>query len=124
MSTTDKILATEDLESFAKTYKDQGGKVVGTYCCHMPEELLYAANLLPYRLRATGCSDDSGAETYLSSFSCSFVRACLQQFIDGNREFLDGVVGSDGCLMAQRLYDTWKHLYKEGRFYHQFILPV
>ena len=45
MSTTDKLLATEELESFAKAYEDQGGKVVGTYCCHMPEELLYAANL-------------------------------------------------------------------------------
>ena len=123
MSTTDKLLASEELDSFAKAYVDQGGNVVGTYCCHMPEELLYAANLLPYRLRATGCRDDSGAETYLSSFSCSFVRACLQHFIDGNREFLDGVVGSDGCLMAQRLYDTWKHLYKDGRFYHQFNTP-
>ena len=103
MSTSSKLLASEELDSFAKTYKEQGGKVVGTYCCHLPEELLHAANLLPYRLRATGCKDDSEAETYLSSFSCSFVRACLQQFIDGNRDFLDGVVGSDGCLMAQRL---------------------
>ena len=75
MSTSSKLLASKELDSFAKAYKEQGGKVVGTYCCHLPEELLHAANILPYRLRATGCKDDSGAETYLSSFSCSFVRA-------------------------------------------------
>jgi len=89
----------------AKVWKSQGKKVLGVICCHVPEEILYAADVLPVRMRATNCVDSSAAETWMSSFSCSFAKSILQYWLDGTYE-MDGFIASDGCLMAARVYDN------------------
>ena len=37
-------------------WKANGKKVVGFFCSYVPEELLYAADILPVRMRAPGCT--------------------------------------------------------------------
>jgi bzd-type benzoyl-CoA reductase N subunit len=103
-----------------ENWKKEGKKVVGTICCHVPEEIIHASGMLPIRIRATGCTDDSKAEVWMSSFSCSFARSCLQFFMNGTYGFLDGIVGSDGCLMAQRLFDNLNHQF--GDVYQQLVV--
>jgi bzd-type benzoyl-CoA reductase N subunit len=103
-----------------ETWKSNGKKVVGTLCCHVPEEIIHAAGLLPIRVRGTGCTSDSEAEVWMSSFCCSYARACLQYVLNGTYSFLDGLVSSDGCQMAQRLVDNWKYL--EKKTYKQLVL--
>ena len=44
----------------------------------------------------------------MSSFSCSFAKSILQYFINGVYE-LDGLITSDGCMQAVRIFDNWKH---------------
>jgi benzoyl-CoA reductase subunit C len=123
MNNVRKLFETSTLDSFAKECKAAGKKVLGTYCCHLPEEILYAADIMPYRVKGTGCSDDSEAEAYMSSFSCSFARAILENFINGTYSFLDGLVGADGCLMVQRVYDNWKVINNNTCAFHQFNTP-
>lgn len=123
MDSTEVLFETDDLDSFAKEWKKEGKKVLGTYCCHLPEEILYAAEILPYRIRGTGCTDDSRAEAYMSSFSCSFARATLENLLTGNYDFLDGLVGADGCLMMQRIFDNWMVIRNKAGFFHQFNTP-
>jgi bzd-type benzoyl-CoA reductase N subunit len=101
-------------------WKKNGGKVVGTVCCHVPEEIIHAAGMLPVRLRGTGCTDDSEAEVWTSSWSCSFVRACVEYILNGTFDFLDGMVSSDGCVMAQRIFDNAAVIKKD--MYKQFML--
>ena len=37
--------------SYAKEWKEKtGGKVLGYFCTYVPEEILYAANILPIRI--------------------------------------------------------------------------
>jgi bzd-type benzoyl-CoA reductase N subunit len=103
-----------------EAWKKNGGKVVGTICCHVPEEIIHAAGLLPVRLRGTGCTDDSEAEVWMSSWSCSFVRACTEYILNGTFDFLDGLVCSDGCIMAQRIFDN-AGVIKKG-LYQQLVL--
>ena len=88
-------------------WRGAGKKALGVVCCHVPQEILHAAEVLPVRLRATGCEDYSEAEVWMSSFSCSFAKSILQYFIDGVYE-LDGLVTSDGCMQAVRIYDNWR----------------
>lgn len=83
----------------------KGKKALGVVCCHIPLELLHAAGVMPVRLRATGCVNSNEAETWMSSFSCSFARSILQYWLDGTYE-LDGIIASDGCIMAARIYDN------------------
>lgn len=126
MRATEKMFDTENLNTYAKEYKAKGGKVLGTYCCHLPEEILYAADVMPYRLKGTGCKDTAEADAYMSTLSCSFARATLENFLNGNYNFMDGLVGSDGCMMVQRVYDNWKEINRDSErnlFFHQFTAP-
>lgn len=114
-----------DVSSAAmKEWRNQGKKIMGTICCHVPEEIIHAAGILPVRLRATGCKDNSEAETWMSSFSCSFASSCLQYLIDGTYD-LDGVISSDGCMMATRIYDNWAHIdgSKSEHYIHMMAAP-
>lgn len=106
---------------YVRQWKDSGGQVIGTVCCHIPEEIIHAAGLLPVRIRATGCKNDCDGELWMSSFSCGFSRGCLQQMLDGNYDFMDGMIASDGCMMMQRVYDNWKVIGKEKTKYFQNI---
>lgn len=93
----------------ARAWKAAGKKVLGVICCHIPEEILHAAEVLPIRLRATNCVDASEAEMWMSSFSCSFAKSILQFWLEGKYE-LDGIVASDGCIMASRIYDNAEYI--------------
>ena len=103
-------------------WRGAGKKALGVVCCHVPQEILYAADVLPVRLRATGCEDYSEAEVWMSSFSCSFAKSILQYFIDGVYE-LDGLVTSDGCMQAVRIYDNWK-AYSQANGKEQTIIEI
>lgn len=108
----------------AQEWARSGKKVFGTVCCYVPEELLHAAGVLPVRVRATGAGDDSLGKAWMSTYSCSYARTSLQRLIDGTYDYLDGIVASDGCLMAERIYDNWRYSGKEGgKFKHLIQVP-
>lgn len=92
---------------YIERWKKEGGKVIGTVCCHIPEEIIHAAGMLPVRIRGNECTDDQEGELWMTDYSCGFCRACLQNLIDGKYDFLDGIIVSDGCMFVQRLYDNW-----------------
>ena len=103
-------------------WRASGKKAMGVGCCHVPHEIIYAADVLPLRLRATDCSDYSAAEVYMSSFSCSFIKSVLQYMMD-EVYTLDGIVVTDGCMQAVRLFDNYQWFCKSiGR--EQTILEV
>ncbi|HKK95132.1 MAG TPA: 2-hydroxyacyl-CoA dehydratase family protein [Anaerovoracaceae bacterium] len=105
----EKLFDTSISNESIKEWKAQGKKVIGTICCHVPEEIIHAAGMLPIRVRATGCEDNSEAETWMSSLSCSFASSCLQYLIDETYD-LDGLIATDGCMMATRIYDNWNYI--------------
>lgn len=109
-----KLFETNVSGQSVRQWRASGKKALGVVCCHLPEEILHAADILPVRLRGTDCKESSAAETWMSSFSCSFARSILQYLMDGTYQ-LDGIVSSDGCAMATRLFDNFKYLNeKEG----------
>jgi benzoyl-CoA reductase subunit C len=123
MSTDNNLILESKLPNPAvQAWKEKGNKVIGTICCHVPEELINAAGVMPYRIRATGSTEDSQGEVWLSQLSCNFCRSCMQYIADGTYDFLDGIAASDGCLMAQRLYDSWRYS-GERNFAHLVTAP-
>ncbi|MEA4895301.1 MAG: 2-hydroxyacyl-CoA dehydratase family protein [Oscillospiraceae bacterium] len=121
----EKLFETNISGESAKAWKASGKKAVGYVCCHVPTEILIAADVMPVRLRATNCVDSSDAEAWMSSFSCSYARSILQYLMNGTYE-LDGLVESDGCMMATRIIDNWDHIsQKNGKaqFIHQVGAP-
>jgi bzd-type benzoyl-CoA reductase N subunit len=97
-----------------RDWKGQGGKVVGTFCSMIPEELFMAAGLLPFRMRATGSTGSEAGDAWLTSLNCSFPRHCLSLALEGRFEFLDGVVCINSCDHIRRLYDVWRRAVPTG----------
>ncbi|TXT64862.1 MAG: putative 2-hydroxyglutaryl-CoA dehydratase [Promethearchaeota archaeon] len=87
--------------------KNTGKKVAGYYCTYIPEELLDAANLYPYRIRATGNEDTDLADTYMVRFTCSFVRSSLNLAIEGVYDFLDSLFICNSCDHSRRMFELY-----------------
>jgi benzoyl-CoA reductase subunit C len=109
--------------NFVEAWKERGRKIIGYTCTYVPEEIIYAADILPYRLRGTGCVGITIADAYLSrTCHCSFARSVLELAITGSYSFLDGVVYTNGCDHMRRAYDNWRAQDRIPPFMH--ILPV
>ncbi|MFO8010675.1 MAG: 2-hydroxyacyl-CoA dehydratase family protein [Dehalococcoidia bacterium] len=98
-------LADELSNRALQDWKADGKKVVGFFCSYVPEEIVCAADMLPYRVRAVGCESTTMADVYMSQVNCSFSRACLEFAFDGRYSFLDGLVFVWNCDNLRRVYD-------------------
>jgi len=104
-------------------WKRQGRKVIGYLCTYIPEELIYAAGILPVRI--TGDSQElelEEANAHLYIYTCSFTRSCLQLALKGKYDFLDGFVGCSTCDPIRRLSDVWER-YRATPFFHVLTIP-
>lgn len=116
METNLKSKAFQEFSNAAETlvnpvlqhWKDQGGKVIGYFCSTVPEELITAAGLTPFRMRATGSTGTEESDAFYSSINCSFPRHCFNQVLTGDFKFLDGIVCVNSCDHVRRIYDNWK----------------
>ncbi|MEW6555366.1 MAG: 2-hydroxyacyl-CoA dehydratase family protein [Actinomycetota bacterium] len=117
-TTTTLSRETEIYNDYVKEWKDKGGKVVGYSCVATPVELIEAAGLLPYRIKALGNSDTELADGEMSLFNCSFCRACLQLGLDGTYDFLDGLIETNGCDHLRAMFENWQHRKKLDCFYY------
>lgn len=91
-----------------QSWKDQGGKVVGYFCSTVPEEIVTAAGMVPFRMRATGSTGTEESDAFYSSINCSFPRHCFNLALIGEFKFLDGVICVNSCDHVRRIYDNWK----------------
>ena len=104
-----------------KNWKSEGKKVLGYYCSYIPEEIIYAADILPIRVRARTCSigDTPMGDAYLTPTACSFTRCCLELTNRNQYNFLDGIVSCNCCDQVRRLYDNIR--YKAPFPFHYII---
>jgi benzoyl-CoA reductase subunit C len=87
-------------------WRSQGKKVIGYTCIYAPEEIMYALGVLPIRLYG-GLNGSTKGESLLQVNICSFVRSCLAQGLEGEYDFLDGIVTSRTCSQMVKLHDVW-----------------
>ena len=125
MNAFDELTAvSEKLENkYVSDWKDRGKKVIGYACSYLPEELFYAADILPYRITGTGISDTSKADSYLSRVNCSFARCCLEAALESQYEFLDGVIFVNGCDHIRRCFENWS-VHETAARPFMYMLPV
>ncbi len=90
-----------------RKWKDGGGRAVGYFCCAMPEEIITAAGMLPVRIRGTGSQGTELSDSCFSSTNCSFPRHAFNLALQGEFDFLDGLVLFNSCDHLRRVYDHW-----------------
>lgn len=87
--------------------KESNQKIAGYYCTYIPEELLHAADLFPFRIRTSGNADTDKADTYMVRFTCSFVRCTLNLTLEGVYDFIDGLFICNSCDHSRRMYELY-----------------
>jgi benzoyl-CoA reductase/2-hydroxyglutaryl-CoA dehydratase subunit BcrC/BadD/HgdB len=90
-------------------WKAGGGRVIGTVCSNIPEEIIHAAGLLPLRLRAPKLDDTSTADSLLHPINCSYTRSVLELLLTDELSFLDGLVTTNTCDHMLRLAGELKN---------------
>ncbi|KQC10142.1 MAG: hypothetical protein APR62_02100, partial [Smithella sp. SDB] len=112
--------------SYLQAAKENGAKIAG-YFCQVPVEVIHAAGLIPYRMRAVGSSGTAKGDIYYSPLNCTFTRHCFDRAFRGGFDFLDAVIFMNGCDHTRRMYDNWRHARKTQNispdFLYMFVTP-
>ncbi len=84
-------------------YKKSGTKVIGYTCTNVPEEMIIAAGLQPYRISNIGANTSN----LTPSFACPFASATLENMLKLEGHF-SGFVVAHTCDLMWRFYDILK----------------
>ena len=108
----------QNRHDYAREWKDRtGGKVVGFFCTWLPEEIVYAAGMLPVRILGSHEPQDM-AERHISSMYCPLCRDCLSQGLLGRYDYMDGIIAPFSCLHIRQTFASWKlHIPIEYSYY-------
>jgi benzoyl-CoA reductase/2-hydroxyglutaryl-CoA dehydratase subunit BcrC/BadD/HgdB len=91
-----------------KAWKADARKIIGLAYLAVPEEVIHAAGMLPFRLSGDNAPLPMQlAESYVLFNQCGVTKGLWQQVLEGKYAFLDGVVLSNFCDGIRRLYDNW-----------------
>ena len=103
---------------YAKQWKERtGGKVIGTFCTYVPEEILVAAKMLAARILGSHEPQDV-TEPHIFGMFCPFCRDALAQGLKGRFNYLDGVVLAHSCIHFRQTFNSWRmHLPVEFSYY-------
>ena len=108
-----KINASFPFSEPAKKWKQEGKKVVGWTCINVPEEIIHAGGMMPFRI--TGGKEeitlDRANEILYSGSTCSFIRTCMELELRGEYDFLDCIASCTPCEGVMRLTEV-------GKYYH------
>ncbi|MFC1886524.1 2-hydroxyacyl-CoA dehydratase subunit D [Thermodesulfobacteriota bacterium] len=109
MNETFERLCENRHDEVRKWKEKTGKKVFGYFCCMSPEEILYAADILPVRITGTG-EPLEHADSYIPPNACPFARSCLDAGMRGMYDYLDGVVVPNSCDIIFSMEYFWKTL--------------
>ena len=91
--------------------EQNGGKVLGTFCCCVPEEIIHAAGMLPVRVLGEH-EETTEADLHFPTNLCPYCKSCFDQALKGRYDYLDGLVIPNVCNMIKTMYGFYKLLLK------------
>ena len=80
-----------------KAYKDAGKKCIGVMPYYAPEELVYAAGMMPFGMWGSNSKTIQRAKEYCATFYCTIAQLDLEMLLDGTMDLLDGVITPTIC---------------------------
>jgi benzoyl-CoA reductase subunit C len=110
-----------DRHEYAKAWKARtGGKVIGYFEPYFPEEIAFAADVLPVRILAEHEPDDISDKWMYAS--CYATRDIVNLFLSGRYDYIDGLVNVEGCQWMYNAYEVAVNN-NPDLFSHYFYLP-
>jgi len=92
----------------AQALHDAGQKVIGYFCCYVPDEIIAAFDMLPYRIQGSQNEPIDQADVHMETMACPFARSCFNLALKGKYDFLDGFVIPHTCDTLEHLYVIWQ----------------
>ncbi|MFC2009730.1 2-hydroxyacyl-CoA dehydratase [Chloroflexota bacterium] len=112
----------ENRHQYAQDWKKKTGKkVMGYFCTYVPEEIIYAADILPVRIMGSH-EPYSISENHIAWIYCSFCHDVLAQGLRGKYNYLDGVVNAYGCNHIRQSFWSWRE-HVPISYSHQIYIP-
>jgi benzoyl-CoA reductase subunit C len=104
---------------YVKEWKEKNPdwKVLGYMCSYMPEEILYAANVLPVRMLGAH-EPQNVTEPHILGMFCPFCRDLLAQGLLGRYDYCDAIGITHTCKHLNQAYES---LVLHRDFTHFFI---
>ncbi|MBU3946863.1 MAG: benzoyl-CoA reductase, bzd-type, subunit N [Proteobacteria bacterium] len=113
----------QNRHDYAKDWKARtGGKVMAYMCTYVPEEILYAADVLPVRVYGSHEASDL-TEQHIFGMYCPFCRDCVAQVMEGRYDYADGVMIAQACLHMRQVYSSWE-IHKPTEFMYYMPFPI
>jgi benzoyl-CoA reductase subunit C len=108
----------QNRHEYARDWKAKtGGKVIGYFCTYAPEEIIYAAGILPVRILGSHEPEDVSLPHIFGMF-CPFCRDVLAQGLKGRYDYLDGIVSPHTCMHINQAFESWSmHVPVSGSFF-------
>ncbi len=97
---------TENTHAYAKSLQEKGRPLAGYMCTHVPEEILYAAGMVPVRILTAHVSQ-AMTRSYIHETYCSFSHDCAYQGLQHHYDYLDLLVHSSSCIHMAEAFNVW-----------------
>ncbi len=112
----------ENRNEWALEWKKQGKKVMGLLCTYVPEEILSAAGIFPWRITGSWREAAPLAASYRPEMTCRYCSHVLESVLTGELDFLDGVATTQVDDDFKRLWDVL-HFINKPPFTYIMYLP-
>jgi len=97
---------TENTHEYAKSLQGKGRLLAGYMCTHVPEEILYAAGIIPVRVLSAHESQ-AMTRSYIHETYCSFSHDCAYQGLQHHYDYLDLIAHSSSCIHMAEAFNVW-----------------
>lgn len=98
-----------------KAAKEAGRKIVGYFCCYIPEEIIFAMDMIPLRLSHFGDNQAAAVGgTYLTSNACPFARSCVGLKQSGKNDYFelaDMMADAPACMQMRRVLEVYEQYF-------------
>ena len=97
----------ENPHEYAKSWTQRTGQLLsGFMCTHIPEEILYAAGILPVRILSSPLPQ-AITRSYVHETYCSYSHGCAYQGLQHNYDYLDLIVMGSTCFHISEAFNVW-----------------
>ena len=111
----------ENRTKWAMEWQKQGKKVLGLLCNYVPEEIISAAGILPWRITGTWGEATPNAALYRPHMTCRYCSHVLESVLTGDLDFLDGVAVTQVDDDFKRLWDVLHYIGKPPFQYIMYL---
>ncbi|MFO0793303.1 MAG: acyl-CoA dehydratase activase [Candidatus Brocadiaceae bacterium] len=122
ISVSGPVHTTNELSSVEFSSEENKLPKIGYFCSYTPVELIRAAGFHPVRIKGSD-KESCTANEVLCGNICPYIKAVVDQKINGNLEDFKGMVFVNSCDGMRRMYDAWIRM-DEGKKTFNYILDI